>query len=486
MKVKTYSFLLFFFWETFSLHGQSFVEQYEAYMVKSQSNATPKLAESYPGAPGHGYPGKIQPYTDSSELAVHLAKYNLTASWFVREPIGTNLTESTALRYYTESENEPYPDRIAFLHYAPEAQGSRIQKAPMPLLVYISGCGEVGEDLITQFRHQTLFSIVTSKAFQKKYPCYFLVPSPPKCEGTLMGGMHHRPSLVQNLLNDTILAFMREMKDPLVDTNRLYATGLSYGGGGVYYLGMRFPGQFAALAPVAVGTVNENLIHPLKPGNWWHFYNEGDYAKHGVSVERLRSFQSRVIERGGEFRIGTYPDQGHNAWEKAWKEDAVWEWMFSKSLLKQEVGGQVPEARKLSDLSGKTKPSVLSSVPVPTCSASVPGRDDGTGPERGADGLKATFYLSERPVSKGDWWQAEYAAPVTGNGTLTLGQLKSKDIHSKGRIETSYNGTVWSSVVSFSKSESVTFRISGKVRFVRVVSTTTVPELLAVKELIID
>jgi len=483
---STYPFLLCTLFATLSLHGQSFVEQYEAYMTWSMSNATPKRAEAYPGAPGHGYPGKILPYTASPELAANMAKYNLTAGWFVRDPITTNFTESVAMRYFTDSYKESYPDRISFLQYTPERREGRIQQEPLPLLVFISGCGEVGEDLSRQFRHQTIFSIVTSKAFQKKYPCYLLVPSPPKNAQTLMGGMHYRPSLVQNLLNDTILAFMREAKNPPVDTNRLYATGLSFGGGGVYYLGMRFPGQYAAIAPVAAGVVNENLIHPLKPGNWWHFYNEGDYAKHGVNVDRLLSFQARVIERGGEFRIGTYPDQGHNAWDKAWREDAVWEWMFSKSLLKQEGGGQVSEVRKLSDLSGKAKASAVSSAPVPVCSASVPGRDDGAGPDRGADGLMETSYVSERRVSKGEWWMAEYAAPVTGNATLTLGQLKGKDVLSKGIVETSYNGTVWTSVASFSKSASVTFRIAGKVRFIRVVSAAPTPERLAVRELVID
>jgi len=55
MKHKLHIFL-FIVLTTLSLHGQGFMEQYEAYMTRSLSNATPKLAESYPGAPGHGYP----------------------------------------------------------------------------------------------------------------------------------------------------------------------------------------------------------------------------------------------------------------------------------------------------------------------------------------------------------------------------------------------------------------------------------------------
>jgi hypothetical protein len=120
-----------------SLHGQGFIEQYEAYMVRSMSNATPKRAEAYPGAPGHGYPGKILPYTASPELAANMVKYNLTAGWFVRDPVTTNFTESIAIRYFMDSYKEPYPDRISFLKYTPERREGRIQQEPVPLLAFI-------------------------------------------------------------------------------------------------------------------------------------------------------------------------------------------------------------------------------------------------------------------------------------------------------------------------------------------------------------
>ncbi len=48
------------------------------------------------------------------------------------------------------------------------------------------------------------------------------------------------------------------------------------------------------------------------------------------------------------------------------------------------------------------------------CSASKPGHDGGTGPERATDGLDATCYVSAEPFKRGDWWRIEFADPVEG------------------------------------------------------------------------
>ena len=47
-------------------------------------------------------------------------------------------------------------------------------------------------------------------------------------------------------------------------------------------------------------------------------------------MSRLDAFADKVRKQGGDFRIGTFPNEGHNAWDAAWKEDAMWDWMFSK------------------------------------------------------------------------------------------------------------------------------------------------------------
>lgn len=103
----------------------------------------------------------------------------------------------------------------------------------------------------------------------------------------------------------------------------------------------------------------------------------------------------RIVRAGGgDFRRSTFPDRGHDAWSKAWREDAVWDWMFSKRADGRAGASAAPPLKAV-------------------CTANVPGADDAHGPDRAADGLDATCYVSRDPVSRGDWWMAEFAVPVT-------------------------------------------------------------------------
>ena len=53
--------------------------------------------EQTDGAPGRGYPGKIQPYKAPEALQANLQRYGLTAGWYVRDAVATNFTERAAL-----------------------------------------------------------------------------------------------------------------------------------------------------------------------------------------------------------------------------------------------------------------------------------------------------------------------------------------------------------------------------------------------------
>ena len=115
-----------------------------------------------------------------------------------------------------------------------------------------------------------------------------------------------------------------------------------------------------------------------------------------AAIQSCRVY-ARSSPRGGDFRRSTFPDIGHDAWRKAWREDAVWEWMFSKTL----------DARKKSRLHGASKPSKDSDgvfyhlLAKAKCSSSVPGKDSGHGPDRVVDGFDATAYVLGSPVAKG-------------------------------------------------------------------------------------
>ena len=436
------------------------------------------LAERGGGAPGHGYPGKILPYEASEALQANLSRYGLTAGWYVRDAVATNFSERVALDYFQKKNRRAFPDRVPFLLYTPQTASTN----PLPLLVFLPGRGELGQELNRLFNQKGIIEKVTSKVFQEERPCHLLIPSPPESFRTLMDGLPHRPSLAQNLMNDAILSVARARQSPPVDLNRLYITGLSYGGGGAYAFGLKFPGRYAAVVPVAAGVVDADEVNPVRPGNWWHFCNEGNYRNRGVDVQQLEAVQSRVKALGGDFRIGTFPSDDHDAWNRAWREEAVWEWMFSKTA----DGSPVLNADGARVAPGA---GLVSVAPRPVCTASVKGKDDGSGPGRGADGLMATAYISARGLKSGEYWQAEFPGPVGGRFSLTLGRPDGSGAPAKARVNVSEDGELWYTVLPLDKGGSFeVFRPRRPVRAVRVVSTApdNAAEILIVRELAVE
>ncbi|MCL1921136.1 MAG: hypothetical protein FWG50_08695 [Kiritimatiellaeota bacterium] len=308
-----------------------YTEAYHAYRAADLACDVFGAADRSPGAPGYGASGNILPYTDTKGLRENREYYNLSAGWFVRDPLPPESVEAKIIAYEdAKGRRKPFPDRLPFLLFTPDEK--LLDGKPAPLVVFMPGNGELGNDLNRQFRQSLIFERVTSKAFQSKHPCYLLVLSvPTDSPGLWEGATVYRPSSIENFLNDAILGVARAQQSPPVDTNRLYATGLSYGGVAVYGLGCTFPGRYAALVPVAACPTGEIAVHPTQPGNWWLFYNEGDKAT-TEWIETVNAFKRRVTLQGGKFRVSTFPDKGHNAWDKTWREEAMWDWMFSKTM----------------------------------------------------------------------------------------------------------------------------------------------------------
>ena len=217
--------------------------------------------------------------------------------------------------------------KFSCLAYTPPNAGRK----RIPLVVYIPGKGEIGPDLLKQFNQRTLFNLVTSQKFQSRHPCHLLALSPPAEATTLVGGGLGCPSRVQQMLRAIVSWMESNAAAPKVDASRIYLVGFSYGGDGVYALANHYPGEFAAAVPISSGCPHPEYVSESSPGNWWHVYNELDFAGCERMFAELNAFKDRVNALGGDFRMGTYPKAGHDAWTAAWREDELWDWMFSKS-----------------------------------------------------------------------------------------------------------------------------------------------------------
>ena len=376
--------------------------------------------------PGDGYPGRIEPYLASAELKAQMSRFGMTAGWFRRDEL-------------PEAKNDGCKsgptDEMPYLLYSPR-RGNK----PVPMVVYFGGTGEQGTNLVSLFRQTTVFSHLTAPDFQKGHPCYIFAPMMPK-GAVIRAALPGESSRLAALTCDAMYAVIKTLKHPPVDANRLYVTGLSWGGVATFELACSFPGRFAACVPTAC--IQSPLRIPRKsPGNYWMLYNENEYAS-GWSQKAIREIEEIVRAGGGDFRRSTFPDRGHDAWSKAWRENAVWEWVFSKGA----IGGKSTRG-----VSGRVRQSpAFRAIAEASCSSSVPGKDDGCGPERMLDGLDATAYVSAHDVGNGDWVEIVCKESVSGRIEFVSGFRDGSCKLVNAIVEASEgDGRVWNRVGMFS------------------------------------
>ena len=129
------------------------------------------------------------------------------------------------------------------------------------------------------------------------------------------------------------------------DPRRVYLTGLSMGGYGVWFIASRNPDRFAALAPVcggirapqtvplsAVSTTSEpyaDIAKKIGKTPVWIFHGSADKV---ISVDESRQMVTALKANGGNVRYTEYPGVGHNSWDKAYAEPELIAWLLSKTL----------------------------------------------------------------------------------------------------------------------------------------------------------
>lgn len=399
--------------------------------------------------PGFGYAGRLEPYPASTELRLRMAKFGMTAGWFRRDELPEDY-----MRF-----SRPQVNELPYLLFSPKRSAT-----PVPMVVYFGGTGEQGTNLVVQFNQTTLFSRLTAPDFQKRHPCYIFAPLMPK--GSVMRAALPGSSKLADLTCDAMYTVIASLKSPKVDTNRLYVTGLSWGGVAAFELSCGFPGRFAACVPTSC-IQSPARIPKSSPGNYWMLYNENSYQGEG-SRRALRKIEEIVRNGGGDFRRSTFPDRGHNAWSKAWCEESVWEWVFAKGASRANAHD-----------------NRVRIIAQAKCTASVPGMDDGRGPERIIDGLDATAYVSARPARRGDRVEIVFPEPVRGKFRLVSGLKNGSQRLGNAVVEASSGGEKWSRVGMFTeRCDEVRFELRRAADRLRIVFVGDRPTVMVIRKIV--
>jgi poly(3-hydroxybutyrate) depolymerase len=205
-------------------------------------------------------------------------------------------------------------------------------KAGWPLLLFLHGYGECGDDIRRVKTHGPPKLVAGSEALSR---CVLVSPQCPRDSWWRVEALK---ALIEEVIEDR----------GDVDRSRLYVTGLSMGGYGVWSFISRYPDYFAAAIPICGGGDPFRLpanLPPAKSGVANEFNPDGlkrakalpVWTFHGDSDRSVPILETRMLVRilkdagSRSIRFTACPNTGHvGAWRKAYGDPEVWEWLFSQ------------------------------------------------------------------------------------------------------------------------------------------------------------
>lgn len=203
-----------------------------------------------------------------------------------------------------------------------------------PLLLFLHGAGEWGDDNDIQLRHfPSIFIDSTNSA---NNPCYILVPqctesSPwssfPQYPGVYTPAEPTKSTAQVLSLIDTLLH-----SDSLqIDPDRVYVTGYSLGGEGTFDIIARAPDLFAAAIPIC-GIADTAKAQLMVNTPLWIFLGSEDDIN---DVNYSRIIVDALEKIGKPPKYTEYEGGGHYIWGAAYSEPELLPWLFSQYKGKQ-------------------------------------------------------------------------------------------------------------------------------------------------------
>lgn len=197
---------------------------------------------------------------------------------------------------------------LNYLLYLPE---SYEKDGPVPLLLYLHGGGESGEDLARLKTRGLPKRVEAGETFP------FIVLAPQNL---------HTERLFSE---ESIFALLEEiMSSYSVDPKRVYLTGYSRGGFAAWRLAMQRPELFAALVSVAAGGLVTYAFR-VKEVPVWTFHGARDEA---VALIRGAEMVEALRAAGGTAKLTVFPEADHaTVLEQAYAQPELYTWLLKQT-----------------------------------------------------------------------------------------------------------------------------------------------------------
>lgn len=184
-----------------------------------------------------------------------------------------------------------------------------------PLIVFLHGLGERGEDGLGQTRVGIGPAILKNP---ERFPCLVLLPQCPSdrlwssLDASWASGIPGAADVVEASLQHVLEEYS-------VDPERIALTGLSMGGFGTFLYGADHVDRYRALVPICGGgDVSDAASLAKRP--IWVIHGGSDTL---VLPELSREMVAAIQKEGGDVRYTEYEGVGHDSWTRAYADPDV-------------------------------------------------------------------------------------------------------------------------------------------------------------------
>jgi len=193
-----------------------------------------------------------------------------------------------------------------YLMYLPQGYSWKRQK--WPLLIFLHGSGSSIQDI------EKIRTTGPPRLFEEGMNSDFVLLAP-QLHANLPWDIERTHALIKRVIS--------EYK---VDVARVYITGLSRGGFGTWELAVEHPGLFAGVVPISARDIP--AVERLASSNLWIFHGGDD---DGVPWQGSQFMFNRLENAGANVQLSLYEGVGHNAWDRAYSDPSLWQWLLDQT-----------------------------------------------------------------------------------------------------------------------------------------------------------
>jgi len=254
------------------------------------------------------------------------------------------------------------PSRLPYQYrlFVPDIKDTN---AKLPLVLWLHGSGEAGDDNLQQLRW--LDQLIITRPWQRaRYPFFLLAV---QCPSDNRLWFRSRSSESSDAMVDVAMAILdKTVREFPIDTDRVCLAGVSSGGAGCWELASRQPEQFSAVAPMASFGGDLSRVAHLKGVPVWAFNSTRDAT---TPVDGIRRTVNSLKNAGGVAHLTEVDSADHNCWSTAFEDYHLLEWLLAQ---RRGAASQSPRPGSISirgkiqnTLKGWSLPQLVSQASIP-------------------------------------------------------------------------------------------------------------------------